>query len=353
MSPRNQRLLHQLVALSLPVFVALAPARAADASPGEGSTRPAEKTSATIDTCQYNPSSCGYPDADNTGPRGESTIRWLRVPQERTSGPGWEWNDTYDSIVVFGEGAVLRHLDVSGAVIIDASDVTLKDSRITSCGGEQDADTVAVRFDSGNDAYRGANARIIHNTIRGTPPGCDHRARSGVRDVFGEAPNMLVAGNDIAGTGNGVTMEYEGLARNNWVHDLGHMAEDHHSGLSNHGGAKHVVFRHNTALLDGATYPGGGGLSGALTIYSDFGHAQNVTLRDNLISGGSYVIYGGNSGDDVTTKATGIKVIDNRFACGDWTYGPVGFFDLRAPGNVWRHNYCDRTGKRVGWHQIG
>ena len=113
---------------------------------------------------------------------------------------------------------------------------------------------------------------------------------------------MLVAGNDISGSGNGITMEYNGVARNNWVHDLGHMAGDHHSGLSNHGGAKHVVFRHNTALLDGASYPGGGGLSGALTVYSDFAHAQNVTLKNNLISGGSYVIYGGNSGDDVTTR---------------------------------------------------
>ena len=34
-------------------------------------------------------------------------------------------------------------------------------------------------------------------------------------------------------------------------------------------------------------------------------------------------MYGGNSGDAYTTPATNIKIRSNRYACGDWLYGPV------------------------------
>ena len=57
--------------------------------------------------------------------------------------------------------------------------------------------------------------------------------------------------------------------------------------------ALQVTFQHNTVLLYGQQFPNGGGLSGAITVYSDFGHAQNTTIVDNLVSGGAYVIYGG------------------------------------------------------------
>jgi hypothetical protein len=299
--------------------------------------------------CEDKPSACGYPDVTNTGPRRERSVTFVNVPEQSTSGRGWRWNDDYQSVFVTGKGAVLSHLDISGSVVIDAPHVTLRDSRVTACGGEEDSDAVAVRYQPSSE-YRGSGARIVHNTIQGTPAGCDHRARSGVRDVYGRAPRMLVSGNDISGSGNGVTVEYQGVVRDNWVHDLGHIPGDHHSGLSNHGGAKGVTFRHNTVLLWGAEYPGGGGLSGALTVYADFAHAQNVTLERNFVSGGSYVIYGGNSGDDYQSESTGIRIRHNRFACGDWLYGAIGLFDARSPGNQWRHNFCDGSGKRLSWH---
>ena len=166
----------------------------------------------------------------------------------------------------------------------------------------QDADSGGGALDPAAVTTTGANARIIHNTIKRDasglrPPGALRRAR-----LLRQLAHMLVAGNDISGTGNGITIEHEGLARNNWVHDLGHMAGGPSLRPVDPRGRQAVVFRHNTALLDGASYPGGGGLSGALAVYSDFDHAQNVILVDNFVSGGSYVIYGGNSGDEVTRQ---------------------------------------------------
>jgi hypothetical protein len=293
--------------------------------------------------CARVPSKCGYPDATNTGPRG--VARFRQVPGEVTSGKGWAWNSTYQSVFVRGAGAVLEGLDIAGGVVIDAPDVTVRNSVISSCGGDDDTDVVAIRVRP-SDGLNGTHAKVIRNRIQGTPAGCDHRARSGVRDVFGAATRARIRGNDISGVGNGVTLEYDGRVKNNWVHDLGHLPGDHHSGISNHGGARSVVVRHNTVLLNDDKFDDGG-VSGALTIYSDFGHAQNVTLEDNLISGGSYVVYGGNSGDDYSTPATGIRILDNRFVCGDWLYGPVAAFDRRGDGNEFSGNICDGSGRKV------
>ena len=295
--------------------------------------------------CAVVPSVCGYPDGSNTGPGSGVVLR--RVPSEVRSGSGWAWSDRLGGVQVTGTGAVLDGLDIAGAVVIDAPNVTVSNSRISACGGVDDTDVVAVRYKASDASYQGANARVVRNVIVGTPAGCSHRARSGVRDIYGSAPGMYVDGNNISGVGNGITAEYEATVVNNWIHDLGHLAGDHHSGISSHGGAKQLVWKHNTVLLFGQSFPGGGGVSGALTVYADFGHAQNVRVEDNLISGGSYVVYGGNSGDSYSTPSTNVQFVSNRFVCNAWLYGPVAAFSASSPGNLWTDNYCDQNGTTV------
>ncbi len=158
--------------------------------------------------CALSPSKCGYPDATNTG--SPSGTKMVRVPADTQSGPGWAWNSAWSALIVSGAGATLNALDVSGQIVVDAPNVTVSNSRISACGGFSDNDVVAVRYRASDPSYRGSNARIIDNTILGTPPGCDHRARSGVRDVYGEAPGLVVDGNNISGAGNGVTAEFSG-----------------------------------------------------------------------------------------------------------------------------------------------
>ena len=291
--------------------------------------------------CAARPSACGYPDATNTGPAAGTTF--TKVPSQLTSGPGWAWSAGLGGIRVTGTGAVVSGLEVTGQIIIDAPNVTVKNNIVNVCGDSSDPDVIAVRYLPSDPSYRGSNATISHNTLNGTPAGCSYRARSGVRDVYGEAPNVTVDGNNITGTGNGITVEYSGTIVNNWIHQLGHIAGDHHSGISAHGGAAGLLWQHNSVLLFGQAFAGGGGVSGALTIYADFGHAQNVTAQDNLISGGSYVVYGGNSGDSYSTPSTNVKFISNRFVCGAWLYGPVAAFNASSSGNAWTNNYCDQA----------
>jgi hypothetical protein len=295
--------------------------------------------------CATKPSACGYPDATNTGPTGTLT----KVPSAATSGTGWKWDTNIKAVRTTAANAVLKNLDISGQVVIDHPNALLSNSRVSMCGGSDDNDVVAIRYRSKDASYRGSGAVIDHNELIGTPSGCTHRARSGVRDIYGEAPNATVTANDIYGTGNGITIEYNGTITDNWIHDLGHLSGDHHSGISTHGGALQITVRHNTALLANTPTSGGGGLSAALTIYADFGHAQNTTLQDNLVSGGAYTVFAGNSGDsyDASKPATNIKVLQNRVVCGAWVYGAIAFYKP-GTGNELTGNYCDQDLKAVG-----
>ena len=62
---------------------------------------------------------------------------------------------------------------------------------------------------------------------------------------------------------------------------------------------------------------------------------------------GSYVVYGGESGNSYTTPATNVKFMSNRFRCGDWLYGAVAAFNPNSTGNVWTGNFCDQNGTTV------
>lgn len=285
--------------------------------------------------CAAVPSRCGYPDGTNTGVPAGTTL--VRVPSQRSSGPGWVWSDVYDGIVTTAAGAVMNGLDVDGAVVIMHPNATLSNSRVSACGGPDDGDVVQIRYDG--TGYFGSNATVVHNTLIGSPAGCDHRARSGIRDVFGLAPGVTATANDISGAGNGITLEYEGVAADNWIHDLGHLPGDHHSGMSDHGGAMLVVYRHNTVLIFDTPNTGGGGVSAALTVYADFGPAQNTVLDDNFISGGAYEIFAGSYSG---VAATNVKITNNRLVCGEWDYGPVAFYSP-LNGNTFTGNYCDQN----------
>lgn len=287
--------------------------------------------------CALAPSACGYPDATNTGPAAGTTF--TRVPQDATAGPGWEWKPVQETVTTVADNAVLSGLDISGTIQVKHANAIIENSRVTACGGVNDGDVIAVRYRPDYGLY-GPNAIIRNNTIQGTPAGCDHRARSAVRDVYGMAPGMVITANDMSGVGNGITVEYEGVITDNWIHDLGHITGDHHSGISTHGGANSVLIRHNTALLSNTV----AGLSAALTIYSDFNHAQNTTLEDNLVDGGSYTMYGGDVGMafNAANPATNIKILNNRLVCGNWIYGPLAFYTPTATGNEFTGNYCDQ-----------
>ncbi|WP_315925073.1 hypothetical protein [Mesorhizobium sp. SP-1A] len=290
--------------------------------------------------CAALPSRCGYPDATNTGP-GPGTV-FRRVPEDIADGPGWQWDAKAGSLRVTGAGTVLEGIEVHGSVLIDAPDVTLRDSKVFACNSYW---IVAIRAGRPADGYTADGARIENNMI-----GCDgppqNRSDRGVSDVYGAAKRVLVRANNIWNVSNGVSVEVEGLIQGNFVHDLGNQPGDHHSGLSNHGGASNVVFDLNTVLLSQEN------VSAPITVYSDFVPAQNVTISRNLVSGGSYCFYGGDSGAFAPARGR-IRILNNRLSeiygqqghCG--TFGQVASFALNR-GNEWSGNVWDDNLQPVG-----
>jgi hypothetical protein len=295
--------------------------------------------------CAAHPSLCGYPDATNTGPPPGTVFK--RVPQDVTSGQGWAWEPKMERLRISGADATVDAVEVHGGVVIDAPNATLRNSKILAC----DADAiVAVRAGRPADGYDADGARIENNLLgcEGSP---QQRAGRGVSDVFGEARRMVIRKNNIWNTSNGVTVEREGLVQGNFIHDLGHQPGDHHSGLSNHGGATEVVFDHNTVLLSQE------GVSAPIVVYSTFEPARNVTVSRNLLSGGSYCFYGGDIGE--TGPAQGrISFTNNRLSkvyghdgnCG--IYGELtGFTPDQADewqGNVWDEDLRPLPGQSSG-----
>lgn len=282
--------------------------------------------------CAARPSLCGYPDETNTGPVKGTVLK--RVPQDVASGEGWAWEADRARLRITGPDVTLEGVEVRGQVVIDAPNATLRNSKVLACNVDA---IVAVRAGRPADGYDADGARVENNLLGCDGP-IDQRADRGVSDVYGEARRMVVRQNNIWNVSNGVTVEREGLVQGNFVHDLGHKPGDHHSGLSNHGGATNVVFDLNTVLLSQE------GVSGPIVVYSDFAPARNVTISRNLVSGGSYCFYGGESGG-FAPAAGSIRIINNRFStihgqkgnCG--IYGQIAAFAPASrddwSGNVW------------------
>src|SRR2546423_12808670 len=63
---------------------------------------------AVATNCAAKPSSCGYPDATNTGVPAGTTLK--AVPSQVTSGPGWSYNASTSTVTVTAKGTVLSGL---------------------------------------------------------------------------------------------------------------------------------------------------------------------------------------------------------------------------------------------------
>src|SRR5882724_11752015 len=80
--------------------------------------------------CAATPSSCGYPDATNTGVPGGTVLQL--VPAQVSSGPGWYYNAAINTVIVNGNGTVLSGLFIPCTLQISASNVTVSNVQIVT-----------------------------------------------------------------------------------------------------------------------------------------------------------------------------------------------------------------------------
>ncbi len=219
-------------------------------------------------------------------------------------------------LTVTARGAVVDAMLVTGSIIVQAPDVTIRRTRV-------------------------APASPVYWVIRQLP----------------QATNLIIEDSELAGGGVhiGVNEESAGLTvrrcaihhvdtavslggdratiQDSYLHDVS-------TGVGAAGGNDTVTIRHNTIV----SLPAGEAAIG----FADQGRpVTGVTIEDNLLAGGGYAFFAGGGG----APGQRIRFSHNRFSRQvhpkGGRYGPVARWDATAPGNVWADNVWDDTGAPV------
>jgi parallel beta helix pectate lyase-like protein len=252
--------------------------------------------------CVASPSSCGLPDASNTGvPSGVAL-----------SNSG--------SISVDTPGALISGLNISGCVTVTAPGVTIKNTRITgNC-------TYAVQTSGGADASGAARLTIQDSEIS-----CGNQPLTGVGDN-----NLTLLRVEISGCENGLDIDNHVTVQDSYIHNLVTCCGAHTDGAQLNARGTDITFLHNSIL---SAAPGG---TSAIIMHTEEGNSH-VLVQNNLLAGGAYILY------CPRVPSDDIRVVGNRFGpagegSGGAAYGATdgcnGIADFS--GNIW-----DATGKAV------
>jgi hypothetical protein len=304
-----------------PPAVAQSPAPTFSATP---SRSPSASPKPTPANCSADPHLCGFPDATNSGVPAKEAKALLAVPGQVSSGPGWHY-DPRGFVEVDGTGAVLKGLSIPYNVDVTASDVTIEDDVITNTGD-----------DFGVSIRHGHNVTVKDCDIS-SPYTDSRRLMVGVKDIYGDATDIRVIGNNISHTATGVQIT-AGLIADNYIHSMGFKSGDHTNGITVNGGTTPLTIRNNTVFVDLSQ-------TDAISLFEDFGVEANKLIKDNLVAGGGYSIYAG--AQTGGPHSYNIRVIGNRFSrryyANGGQFGPAAYFNDGGRGNVWSGNIWDGT----------
>jgi hypothetical protein len=125
-----------------------------------------------------------------------------------------------------------------------------------------------------------------------------------------------------------------GTLTNSYVTADAEIDKDHYEGIYYGGGAGPLVVEHDT-IIDPHEQ------TAAIFVSHDFGDVTTLTITNNILEGGDYVIYGGGSGSAGSVVGP-VTVTGNRFSTKNYPkgaeYGPAQYFDdavTHWSGNIW------------------
>jgi hypothetical protein len=296
---------------------------------------------ALLANCEPNPSSCGYPDADNTGVN--PAVRLQQVPNQVSSGTGWHF-DSRGYVVVNGNGANLTNLLIPYPVSITASNVTLNNVEIANgivTAGPRRGTRIAPSAATSSTIIavtlrHATGVTIEHTTISGLSANGAGLA-AGIKDIYGDAAGLTVANDNISDTSIGIQVD-QGQIQGNWVHSEA-PADGQVAGIESNGrSTSQLTIEGNTVLV-------GANKSYAIGLFPDSGAQQNRTVDGNLLAGGNYTIYGGEPAKG--PASSNVVITNNRvsraFYLKGGLYGPATAFNPASSGNSWTDNIWDDT----------
>jgi hypothetical protein len=278
-----------------------------------------KEESSSQTNCIKVPSACGYPDSTNTGVPAGTTLKAQT-----------------NNITVSTPGTTIKDVALEGSISVEANNTTIEDTDVTvngtqagcndSCGGR------------GIWIKPGVTGTVIQNVA------CHGGALSG-----SNVTQYCVMSNDSATT---IKQLYaynctECLAgpmnlSNSFIDESGAtIPGEHYEDIYYGGGAGPLIINHNTMLNQQ-------GQTAVVFASVDFGNQTTLTITNNLMAGGGYVIYGGGSGSG--GKVVGpVTISGNRFSREFYpdggSYGVAAYMNEAV--TAWSGNVWDETLKTV------
>jgi PKD domain len=294
------------------------PKEVAKEEPKEVVKEEPKEVSGTQTNCIKVPSACGYPDATNTG-----------VPV------GTTLTSRSEEISVHTAGTTIKDVALDGTISVEANNTTIEDSEITvdgteTCGGSCGGRGIWIK--------PGVTGTVIKNVS------CHGGALSG-----SNVTQYCVMSNDSATTierlhAYNCTECLTGPMNlsNSFINESdAEIPSEHYEDIYYGGGAGPLIINHNTMLNQQ-------GQTAVVFASVDFGDQTTLTITNNLMAGGGYMIYGGGSGSG--GKVVGpVTISGNRFSREFYPDG--GYYGVDAYMNesvtTWSGNVWDETLKPV------
>ncbi len=277
-----------------------------------------------------------HPSASDTGSAPGAPLRTIGTgPGEVCDGPGWSYADGYVSIT--GADTLFRGFLLDGfPVAVYANGVTIENC-VISAGG-QGVCGVSIETDENSNGDPITSFTIKNCTVSGSDDN-SNRAAACIKDVHGSATGILIQACNLFWAATGIQV-YAGDVLDNYVHDLvcNVAYGDHVNGIAIGGGTSAVLIQNNTVLNRN-------GQTSCIALLQDNAPPAiaNKTITKNLLAGGGYCIYGGQSGAQYAgLPASNIVISDNvistvYYADGG-AFGPVIYFAPGNSGNEWTGN---------------
>jgi hypothetical protein len=265
---------------------------------------------------------------------------------------GWQHTGTTLSAytgpsTISTEGTVIDGKDIKTCLYITASNVTIKNSRITCAGSSRtDAGTMIVQQ---SNYYTPNVSGLTMTDVEITRPAGDNGGADYGVLLYGK--NVTMTRVYIHNVTSGIHFSSTGpvTVQDSYIGQLVNISgEDHNDAVIANGGAANVVLRHNTLEVPlGQTTP--------IAMYPEGTPNSYWTIDRNLLNGGGYCIYPSytkgseqpNHHITVTGNTFGRKYFST---CGD--HGPVatgggGATFLDGAGNRWMDNVVEGSGAPV------
>jgi len=193
------------------------------------------------------------------------------------------------------DGTVVENQRITGGLVIDAKNVTIRNSWITSSFGTGTAanatGVVAIRS--------GASVTIESCTLDGS-----NRTHAG---IWYEGDSLVARANEIFGVNDGI-FSWDGdnfVIEDNYLHGFTTEASNGHVDGFQTEGASHGVIRHNTIDVSQ-------GQNAAIAIWNSRRDSTDILVEENLLTGGGFTVYAHDYHPSDSDPSGGNSVLDIR-----------------------------------------